>query len=243
MKSTKSKLNLKLLMIGIIVILSTTILSQAAAIFLTLFSKSQDEAINAFASIASVLRVLLDIVIFSAGAALILAFVRIGDRLCTVYAYLAAMTVLALDYGASFIIDLSYGLISGSMELSLIIFIVNYIFRGIVYVLLISFARKIYKKRGCGEVPIPFFSLGHPMSRMLGTMFILRIAPYLVFEIYSNITGIITYGFDMTPADVLSIISAYVEILIDGALAYCAAYILLVAFSKLSIKKAGTEEE
>lgn len=242
MKSTKSKLNLKLLTIGIIVILLTTILSQTAAIFTTLLSKSQDEAINAFATVASVLRVLLDSVIFSAGAALILAFVCLGDRLCTVYAYLAAMTVLALDYGASFIIDLSYDLISGSMELSLIIFIINYIFRGIVYVLLISFARKIYKKRGCGEMPIPFFSLGHPVSRMLGTMFLLRISPYVVFEIYSNITGIITYGFDMTPADVFSIISAYVEILIDGAITYCVAYLLMVAYSKLAKKTRNIPE-
>ncbi len=237
------KSNRKLLISGVAVILLITLFSQAAGILTTVLAKSTNEALRSLADVSSVLRIVLDVVIFSAGAALILAFVRRSDRLGTVYACLASLTVLALDYGVSYIIDLSYSLITGSPMLSLINFIANYLFRIIVYVILIRIAVGIRKKRGAGEEPIPFIEAGHPVSRMLFAAFILRIAPFVVFELYSNVTGIITYGFDMTLADVLSIISAYVEILIDGAIAYCAAYLLLVAFSKQKKAKDAPEAE
>lgn len=236
MTVTSAKNARKILTVGGLIILAATLLSQAAAILTTVLSSSPAYSTSSVLDILYILRTVFDSVIFAAGAALILIFVHLRDKKGLLFAYLTAMLILLLDYGISFVIDFAYGLVYGFELLTLLYLFLNYAARAIIYSVIILFAVRVCAKSSDGELPVPFISLTHPLSRMLGIAFLARITPYIIFEIYSNITGIIEYGFDMTGSDILAIISAYAEILIDGALIYCIMYLLLMLYTGLSEK-------
>ncbi len=236
MTMTNANNSRKILTLGGLFIVISTIFSQIAAIMTTVLSNSPEYSASAVLDILYVVRTLFDSIIFAAGAALILSFVLLKEKKGLLFAYVVAMLILFVDYSISFTIDFAYGLVYGFELWTLLYLFLNFAARAIVYAVIILFAKRFIAKASVYELPIPFISLLHPASQMLGIAFIARITPYILFEIYSNITGIIEYGFDMTGSDILAIISAYAEILIDGALIYCVMYLLLTLYSNISEK-------
>ncbi len=235
MPKTRSKKNIFLY--GILLIIFLTVLSQLSAVMGMILAKSLYLSESFWAYLVSILRTLLDSLIYASGAAFFLYYIRRGNKKMTFISFASAVGILFIDYGISYVIDLSLGNLVSIEIHTFIYLLLNLLIRAVVYGLIILFASNVYKSFGGGNTPVPFVSTSHPTSKMLNIAFIFRMIPYLLFEVYSNITGIIEYGFDMTASDVLSIISAYVEIFIDGLIIYIAMYLFTVYFIKLSENK------
>lgn len=227
------------LIIGIAVSLAVTVIAR----FLNV--------INAELSESSVIHNVMDIVIsvfegviFAAGAAIIIHFLRIGSKKYIRSSVFFVLFILAMDYIASYLIDHINRNIIGGLELFTALFLLlNFAARALTYILLVCFGPAIMRGASSPDsAHIPVFSFKHPASRMVTAAALFHMIPYMLFEIYSNITGIMEYGWGMTGADILSIVSAYFEILLtDGIVPYFAAYILMSLYSMdRKEKKAGT---
>lgn len=241
--SVNTKSSNKTLTAGIICTLVLTILYHTSAIFAMIVEMSTMYSHETLSYLLQILRDILELSIYASGSALIVTFVRLKNKKYRVFAYISALLILFLDYGISFTIDFAMGNIDGVEIGTAIYLIINIIARAAFYALTVFFAERIMKTAEDKAIlPIPFVSTADPTSKMLIAVFLVRIAPYLVFEVYSNITGIIEYGFDMTGSDVLSIISAYVEIILAGVLVYIFSYLLVLLFVSVHEKAAKKSE-
>lgn len=221
----------KILITGIISAFVLTVLYHVTAIYAMIVEMSTMYSHETLSYILQIVRDLLELSIYAADVSLLIAFVRLKSKRFRRFAYIAVLLILFLDYGISFTIDFAMGNIDGVEIGTAIYLILNIIARAAFYALTVFFAERIMS--GASDenlLPVPFVSKNDPTARMLTVAFLVRIAPYVVFEIYSNITGIIEYGFDMTASDVLSIISAYVEIILSGVFVYIVAYLFVLLF-------------
>lgn len=212
---------------GILLLVLLTLLSQAMSVTNMILSSSETLSDSLLTYTVYTLRTLFDSFIYATGAAMLVFFTSRGEKKNMVIAYISSIVILFADYGTSFAIDLFLDHISGYEFLTVIYLLLNIMIRAAMYGLIIIFATAVYKRKGPAEMPAPFLSFSHPVSCMLISSFFVRVLPYVIFEIYSNITGIIEYGFDMTAEDVLSIFSAYVEIFIDGIIVYIMMYLFV----------------
>lgn len=212
---------------GILMLVVLTALSQAMSVTNMILSSSETLSDSLLTYTVYTLRTLFDSFIYAAGAAMIVFFTSRGEKKNMIAAYIASIVILFADYGISFAIDLFLDHISGYELLTVIYLILNIVIRAAMYGLIIIFSSTVYKRKGSSEMPAPFLSFSHPVSCMMTLSFFVRVLPYVIFEIYSNVTGIIEYGFDMTAEDVLSIFSAYVEIFIDGIIVYIMMYLFV----------------
>ncbi len=232
--------NKKRLILGIIISLAFTVIYYVCAVSVSIISASSLYSHQTLITVISVIRDIIEVGIYGAGAAVILAFLRLDEMKFAKYAYIAVLLVLFVDYGASFCVDFALGNIDGIEGITALYLLLNFATRAILYALTIMFAKRAFASAKEPPLPIPFVSLKNASSRMLVWAFFVRVTPYLIFELYSNITGIIEYGFDMTGSDVLSIISAYVEILLSGVIAYTVMYLLCVLYLSVEEKTEPT---
>lgn len=226
----------RVLTVGVAVSLAITLIARILSVI-----NAELYEMSLIHNIFSVVVDVFDGIIFAAGAAVIIYFLRLGNKKNVRFAMFFVLFILVLDYSASYLIDLINGNLIGGLELFIALFLLlNFAARALTYILLVCFAAAIMRGASIPDdgVHIPVFSRRHPVSRMVTAAALFHMAPYILFEIYSNITGIIEYGWGMTGADVLSIISAYVEILlIDGVITYFATYILLSVYSMVGRKE------
>ncbi len=227
----------KTLTVGIVISAVLTVLYYFASIYTMILESSTLYSHKTLIYILTILRDLFEVSIYGAGAALTLLFVAVGNKKFRNYAYISVLLVLFFDYGISFVFDFAVGTIDGVEAFTLVYLLLNFILRAAFYALTVFIAERIMKTSDRAELtPIPFVSFDHPVSRILGVVFLVRIAPYILFELFSNISGIIEYGFDMTGSDVLSIISAYIEILLSGVIVYIIAYLVLMLLFSICTK-------
>ncbi len=218
----------KTLTLGIIISAVLTVLYYIVSIYTMIVESSTMFSHKTLIYILRIVKDLLEVFIYGAGAALIITFVRLKNKRFRNFSYIAVLLVLFFDYGISFIFDFAVGTIDGVELMTAIYLILNIIARAAFYALTVFFAEMIMSKTEDAEaLPVPFVSLSDPTTKILLIALFVRIAPNVLFELYSNITGIIKYGFDMSASDVLSIISAYVEILLSGVIVYIITYLVL----------------
>lgn len=228
---TNTKSSKKTFIIGAVSILLLTLLYRATSIFVMIIEMSSMYSYELLSTILQIVRDVLELSVYATGIALVITFVRIGNKKYRNLAYIAVLLILFLDYGVAFAVDFAVGSIDGYALFTAIYLVLNIVVRAAFYALTAFFAGRIMlSSTDQSFLPIPFISKTNPSSRMLITVFVIRILPYLLFEIYSNITGIIEYGFDMSGADILSIISAYAEIILSSVIVYIFAYLFLVLF-------------
>ncbi len=221
------------LTVGALISLGLTLTARLLNVIYTEISSSS----SVFVGILDNVVFVFDSVIFAAGAALILHFILRGNRRCVGLSFLFVLLILALDYTASFVIDLITGNLIVGLELaSALYLLLNFAARALTYFLLFLFAPFITGRTEMSNHRVPSLSLKRPEGRLILAAALLHMLPYLIFEIYSNILGIVEYGLpDMT--DIVPILSAYGEvILIDGALTYFAVFLIMTVLS-LSVKK------
>ncbi len=226
------------LLVGVAISLSVTVIARLLNVIYTEISGSSSVIVNILDSVVFIF----DSIIYAAGAALIVHFLRRGNKRYIRWSFFFILFILALDYTASFVIDLLGNNIIGGLEMFGVIYLIlNFAARAMTYLLIAWFAPIVTRRASADDGRIPIISLRHPVGRLTLTAALLHMAPYLLFEIYSNITGIVEYGFPTNGADILSILSAYGEILlIDGALTYFTVYVVLVILSLAAgEKKAG----
>lgn len=230
--SADTKALKKALTAGIISSFVLTVLYYVISVFAMLLEMSTMYSYETLSYILQTARDIFELAIYASGIALTLTFVRLKNKKYRNLAYISVLLVLFFDYGVAFVIDFAAGSIVAGMEtFTVILLLLNFVARAALYALTVFFAERITANVTAENVlPVPFVSKADPSSKMLTAVFLIRIAPYIVFELYSNITGIIDYGFDMTGADVLSIISAYVEIILSGVLVYIISYLLYLLF-------------
>ena len=172
-----------------------------------------------------------DSLIFAAGAALILYYCLKKSKRYILLSFAFVLLILTVDLSVAFIIDLlSSVLDSVQIPLAILNISLNIIARLISYSVITAFVLMIIARKGIGDEIIPLISSSHPICRSLFIVMLIRMLPYLLFEIYSNINGIVQYGWDMTGIEVLAIISAYVEIIIDGIIVYFAGYLFILLY-------------
>lgn len=233
----------KTLIIGIVCVFVLTVLYHMSAIFTMILEMSNMYSFSTLSYILQIVRDIIELAIYASGIALVLTFVRLRNKKFRNFAYISVLLILFFDYGVSFTIDFAMGNIDGLELVTAIYIFLNIIARAAMYALTVFFAERIAKESGRENLlPIPFVSKSDPASKILSVVFFIRISPYVLFEIYSNVTGIIEYGFDMTGADVLSIISAYVEIILAGVLVYIISYLFLLLYLTIH-EKAHKESE
>lgn len=229
----------RIFLYSIAVSLAALILNQAAVISVTLLSGNVSTADGVLFSIADFFEALTDTMVFASGIAPILFFSYHGQRLHMkkhmVFAFVAAVLFLEVNYTISFMLDLIYGNIDGYIPQTIIYQQLNIAVRLVIYILVLVFSSVFRKRDDDVSDVIPFVSKRHRVSGMLKWTLIIRMVPYIIFEIYANVTGIIEYGVsDMEVLDVLSIISAYLEILFDGICVYAFTYLCFVLFEYLA---------
>ncbi len=181
------------------------------------------------AGVLSVFIYLFDGIIFAVGAGYIARFLaKRGGRGLAV-SFSAVIIILALDYAVAYVIDFVQGNLIGGLEAVTALYLVlNVVTRALTYFLLYLFCRIFLRSATDAALPAPLFSKKHPFPRIALISFLLRIVPYIINEIAANIEGIVKYGWDMTSSDVISILSAYGEILVDGTVVYLTVYLTLV---------------
>ena len=197
---------------------------------LTVVSTEHSGADDAAERILYIVIFVLDSVIYACGAATILRFTGQTGMAVTAAALVTALT--ALDYMTSFIMDSVLGNFYAGMEgyIALYLFL-NLLIRMLTYGLMIVFA-SMFTRSLPDTHPAPIFSRRHAVPVKMAVAAILHIVPSVLYEIYSNISGIVEYGWNMTTQDILSIISAYGEIAVDGAITYFTIYVVLFAIRK-----------
>ncbi len=229
--TANTKSSKKILIIGAISILLLTLLYRAISIFVMILEMSSMYSYESLSTILQIVRDILELSVYATGIALVISFIRLRNKKYRNLAYITVLLILFFDYGIAFAVDFAVGSIDGYEIFTAVYLILNIIVRASFYILTAFFAERIMSDSTDQELlPIPFISKTNPSSCMLISVFIIRIIPYILFEIYSNITGIIEYGFDMSGADVLSIISAYAEIILSSVLVYIFAYLFLILF-------------
>ena len=172
----------------------------------------------------------LDSAIFACGAATILRFTGQTRNVVTAAALVISLT--ALDYIMSFTMDSVLGNFYPGTESYIALYLaLNLLVRALTFGLMIVFA-EMYTRSLPDTYPAPVFSRHHAVPVKMAVAAILHIVPSFLYEIYSNISGVIEYGWNMTARDVLAIISAYGEIAVDGAITYFTIYVVLYALRK-----------
>ncbi len=228
----------KTLIIGSCLIFLLTVIYRVVSLEIMLIEMSSMYSYGTLSYILQIACDIIEIAIYASGIALILTFVSTKSKKYRNLSYAATLLILFFDYGFAFCVDFALGSIDGYELVTAVYLFLNLLVRAASYVLTFAFAENIVAKSKVDEsLPIPFFSKSNSISKSLLIVFVVRILPSFLFEIYSNITGIIEYGFDMTGADVLSIISAYAEIILSGVLVYVFAYLFLVLFLVIDRKK------
>lgn len=237
-----TKSSKKIFIIGTVSILLLTLLYRATSIFVMILEMSSIYSYELLSTILQIVRDVLELSVYASGIAFVTAFVRLGNKKCRNLAYIAVLLILFFDYGIAFVVDFAVGSIDGYELFTAIYLVLNIVARAAFYALTAFFAERIMSSSTEPSLlPIPFISKTNPSSRILTAVFIIRILPYILFEIYSNITGIIEYGFDMSGADVLSILSAYAEIILSSVLVYIFAYLFLILFIHIHKKSVAKE--
>lgn len=225
--------------VGVIISLAVTFVARILNVIYTEISSSS----SVFVEILDTVVFVFDSIIYAAGVALVIHFIRLGKKRYVRMSLLFVLLILALDYTASFLIDLLTGNMIEGLELFGVVYLLlNFAARALTYALLIWFAPAITRHAPMDGSHFPIISRRHPVSRMTAAAALFHMAPYFLFEIYSNISGIVEYGFNMTGSDILSILSAYGEIiLIDGALTYLTVYAALAVLALAGKKNSVTE--
>lgn len=184
-----------------------------------------------------------DEVIYGLGCAIILIAALTGEKRMAVIATILVSLEIFIDYTASYVIDYFTVMVKGTEIFTAIYLIINFVYRSLIYALIavISYKKSI-NNNGINYNSIRVLSKHHPANKIILWAVLFRNAPFIAFEIYSNITGFIEYGFDLTGKDVIAITSAYLEILIRAAIDYV---IILAFYALLSLrnkyKKAAVE--
>ncbi len=212
---------------GAAVLVAVTVVSRILSIV------SASAASGGASVVVTVLTVVINILnsaIFAAGAGLICHFLIKKDTRWCAISFFAAIIILTLDYAVLYIIDLVSGNLIGGLELITAVYVfLNALVRGITYVLIILFCRIFLRGASASTLPAPIVSKTHPFCRAAAASSVLRMIPYIINELFANVKGIITYGWDLTSSDVISILYAYGEIIVDGIVVYLTMYILLIA--------------
>lgn len=217
------------LIVGVAVSLGLTLTARVLNVIYTEISSSPSVLVDILDAVVFVF----DSVIYAAGAALIINFIRREEKRGVGLSFLFVLLILAFDYAVSFIIDLFSDNIIGGLEIATAVYLfLNFAARALTYLLIFWLAPAIMKSSPSEDDRIPVFSLKYPVGRLMFFAALFHMVPYLLFEIYSNITGIVEFGFPTAAADIVSIISAYGEIiLIDGAVTYFSIYLILSVLS------------
>ena len=175
-----------------------------------------------------------DEVIYGLGCAIIIIAAFTGKKYIAVIATAIVSIELFIDYSASYVIDYLTVMIRGTEIFIAVYLALNFVLRSIIYALIAAISLKIFKKNtDLINTPLPVISKRHPTNIAILWAVIIRMAIFIVYELYSNITGFIEYGFDLTVKDVVSIIGAYLEILIRAAVDYL---IIFASYTLLSLR-------
>lgn len=213
----------RVFLISLLLSAAALVLNQAAVISVTLSSGG-----GALYTALTLFEALTDTLVFASGIAPILFFHYHRAKKHMAFSFVSAVLYLEANYMISFFLDLISGNVNYFVQ-TLVYLQINVAARLLIYALILVLSSAFRRRDDTIETAIPFVSKRHRVSGMLGWTFVLRIFPYIVYEIYANITGFIEYGVaDMEALDVLSIISAYVEILVDGVFVYIFAYLIFV---------------
>lgn len=213
----------RVFIISLLLSAAALVLNQAAVISVTLSSGD-----GVLYTVLTLFESMTDTLVFASGIAPILFFHYHRAKKHTAFSFVSAVLYLEANYMISFFLDLISGNVNYFVQ-TLVYLQINVAARLLIYALILVLSSAFRRRDDTVETAIPFISKRHRVSGMLGWTFVLRIFPYIVYEIYANITGFIEYGVaDMEALDVLSIISAYVEILVDGVFVYIFAYLIFV---------------
>ncbi len=177
-----------------------------------------------------------DSAFYACGAATVLYFTN--DRKAARTALLLVTALAALDYAAAAAIDISIGNIDvGGIGYLTLYLLANLLARALAYGITAVFAEMFTRSLPNGT-PAPLFGRRHAVPVKMATASVIRLLPYLINEIYANISGIIKYGTSLTNEQIKSILTSYGEIAVDAVIVYFIVYIVLAAIRGRS-KDAG----
>lgn len=235
-------------MLGVLLILASTLLMRILSVVMA--EIAYDTASLSYRILFAVIYVLDDI-IFACGAGTVAYFIIRGNRK---YAYLSmfyALLILALDFAASYLIAylldytdsttfvLMNGALLGDSDVpgtvallsNILILILNLALRALTYMMIIYLSRFFLKNASAPDEVAHIFSRSHPVCRMAAVSAVFRIVPYLVYEIYSTVYFLIRNITKMSFDNVVNILLAYGQIVVDGVITYFAVYIVMTAVS------------
>ena len=208
---------------GLLITLCVILVSR---VFSVAYSEVGEDS-GAASNILYIIVFLLDGVVYACGAATVIHFV--GNSRMTRNAILSVIALTALDYASAAAIDLSLGNIDASGIGYLILYLLaNLIARALAYGLTAVFAG-IFTRTLKNSTPAPLFGLRHAVPVKMLTAAVIRFLPYIINELYANISGIIKYGTSLTSAQIMSILGSYGEILADALIVYFSVYVVLAA--------------
>lgn len=204
----------------------------------------------------------LDDVIFACGAGAVSYFVIRGEKREARLALFFSLLILALDFASSYLIALVldytdssvFFLVNGALFNSIyvpgqimllsntLVLLLNMALRALSYLMIMLLARFFLKNAREPETAAGLFALGHPVCRMAALSAIFRTVPYFVYEIYSTVFFLIRNISRINADNVINILLAYGEIIVDGIITYIAVYIVMTCMSLAKNRKKKKEQ-